>query len=549
MQKKNIIIGKVTSSSLCNPIGKVKITLKDREKNILSTIYSSTKGIWKLDLNQEVYSAVFEYPGFVSKEVFITTEFPKVIRLLENKLIGYQNKLWFNPGEKVSVYVHSPKNFDARLVKYGILVTEILRIGSFQAIIQDTPNGFWVDKGLNWKESFSYKIPNDIDSGLYGLRLRDEDGNEYSISFVAQPNKNTGVKKKRILVLASTNNWQTYNIWGGRSRYRNFENPKTKKFINNLKTIGLRFVPEKIKSVTKKILAKHTVVTIKDHPNAFQFRPLSLRRPHPNCSISEEKVMGKFTNHLAAGEWRILAWLEREEFYYDLTSGYELHNNPDLLKNYDVLILSTHSEYWSREMFGALKTFYNNGGSVLNLSGNSIYREIEYLNGGNLRCTSLRFTDSVEDETQIIGVRFDMRGYGSCAPYKVVNSDHWVFTNSDISRGEVFAQKSLNHFEGGKDLDFESDPASKPGMAPLTGNGGSGWETDKISSSAPDDIVLLAKGLNSRRGGADMIIREPNGKGIMFSASSITFGGTLLIDRVSSRIIKNVLSRALDKKM
>ncbi|HKI78181.1 MAG TPA: N,N-dimethylformamidase beta subunit family domain-containing protein [Ignavibacteriaceae bacterium] len=548
MSQENIIIGKVTDSFLCKPIGGVKIILKGRNKNVLSTSYSSAKGIWRLNLRKEVYSAIFEITGFVSKEVDASVEFPKIIRLLENKLIGYQNKLWFNPGEKVSAFIHSPKDFSARLIRHGINNTEILKLGRFPAIFQNIPNEFFVDKGLMWKEAFSYEIPVDAESGLYSLKLFNNNETEYSITFVVQPNKADNFSNKRILVLASTNNWQAYNIWGGRSRYRNFENPKTAQIINDLKSIGLRFVPETIKSFTKNILRKRTVVSIKDHPNAFQFRPLSLRRPHPNCSINEEIVTDKYTSHLAPGEWRILAWLEKEKFTYDLISGYGLHNNPDLLKNYDVVVLSTHCEYWSREMFSALKTFYNDGGSILNLSGNSIYREIEFLDKGDLRCTSLRFADSVEDETQIIGVRFDMKGYGSCAPFKVVSADHWVFANTEVQKGHLFAQHSLNHFEGGTDLDFEVDPASKPGMAPLTGNGGSGWETDKISSTAPNDIVLLAKGTNSRGGGANMIIREPNGKGIMFSASSITFGGTLLIDNVCSRIVKNVLSKALDKK-
>ena len=60
MLKKDIIIGKATDSSFCNPISKVSFTMKDSRENILSTNYSSTKEIWKLDLNEEVYSAVFE---------------------------------------------------------------------------------------------------------------------------------------------------------------------------------------------------------------------------------------------------------------------------------------------------------------------------------------------------------------------------------------------------------------------------------------------------------------------------------------------------------
>jgi N,N-dimethylformamidase len=173
---------------------------------------------------------------------------------------------------------------------------------------------------------------------------------------------------------------------------------------------------------------------------------------------------------------------------------------------------------------------------------------VEFYNDGSLHCTSLRFTDSVEDESQLIGVRFDMRGYGSCAPFKTLDSSHWVFEGTGLRNGDLFADKSLNHFSGNSNKDFNSDPASQPGMAPLIGNGGSGWETDKITKTSPPDIKLLAKGMNKRRGGADMIIREPENKGIMFSASSITFGGSLLIDEVSSKIVNNVIKKSLSNK-
>jgi hypothetical protein len=513
MQQKTKIVGKVTDAFLCKPLAKVKITLIDKDNNVLLVQYSSPKGIWSLNHTEEVHSVVFELQGFVTKEVHIKNDFPQVVRLLENKLIGYQNKLWFNPGEKVSAYIHSPEGFEARLIRHGIENEEIIKIGSFPTIIQDVPNGFFVGEGVNWKEAFSYKIPTDIDSGLYSLRLIDNGANEYSITYVIQPNSNQNGQNKKILVLASTNNWQTYNIWGGRSRYRNFENPKTSQIINNLKTFGLRFVPENIKSFSKKILKKQTVVTIKDHPNAFQFRPLSLQRPHPNCSINDERVTNKFTSHLAPGEWRILSWLEREGFEYDLTSGYELHNNPKLLNNYNVILLSTHCEYWSKEMFIGLKIFYNN----------------------------------VEDESQLIGVRFDMRGYGSCAPYKIIEEGHWVFKGTNLRKGDLFAKKSLNNYSHINNIDFNADPASSPGMAPLTGDGGSGWETDKITSDAPSDIKLIAKGTNKKGGGADMVLRESEEKGIMFSASSITFGGTLLIDDACSKIVKNVITKAVEK--
>src|SRR5207302_6485233 len=90
----------------------------------------------------------------------------------------------------------------------------------------------------------------------------------------------------------------------------------------------------------------------------------------------------------------------------------------------------------------------------------------------------------------------------------------------------------------------EMDP-SRPGDSPgLDGHGASGWETDKLSDTAPKDIEVIAKGMN-RFGGADMVLREPAAtRGGMFSASSVVFSACLLVDAVASRLVNNVMRRA-----
>lgn len=56
---------------------------------------------------------------------------------------------------------------------------------------------------------------------------------------------------------------------------------------------------------------------------------------------------------------------------------------------------------------------------------------------------------------------------------------------------------------------------------------------------------MIVKGLNPF-GGAGMVIREASEtRGGLFSASSITFSGSLLIDEVASRLVRNVIDRAL----
>ena len=331
---------------------------------------------------------------------------------------------------------------------------------------------------------------------------------------------------------------------GGRSRYRNFEDSLTggvssTSAVNPIKIVISRVLPKNVKKAIKKLMKKQDA----EDPG-WMFKKLTIKRPFVNCDLEETDPFRPFTNHLASGEWRLLAWLEREGYDYDIISGYELHTNPELLESYKALVLNTHCEYWTNEMFAGLKNFHEEKkGWILNISGNSIYREIEFFEDGSTRCTSLSFKDSCEDETQILGVRFTMDDYATCAPYRILKPNHWIFSGVPISKSKLFGGLSLN-----QNREVQSQYSSgRPGMqkAGLDGVGASGWETDKVCDTTPDDVEVVAKGLN-QKGGADMVVRDPNGKrGGMFSVSSLVFSGSLLIEEVCSRIVKNALNKAL----
>lgn len=543
--KKTLIKGHVKCAALCHPVKNVLIQAKDDKNTVTHQTLSNKNGRYKIQYDNSIKSMVFKKDGYVTKKLAFNGSAPSIIRLLESKIIGYQEKHWFTPGETIDAYVHATTSFNAKLIRYGIKKETILNLGDHDAMLQEVPDTFFVKDGLYWKKTFSYQLPKNISSGMYGLQLSSKCDNDdvYNITFIVSPLMKNRSKNAKLLVIASTNNWQTYNIWGGRSRYRNFETEKKPfNFRSKISAIFLRYMPELLKQLIKNAFCKKATVTIKDHPDLWKFCPLSIRRPHPNCSINQENVYNYFTSHLASGEWRVLAWLEREEIEYDVISGFELHCMPQILHSYSAVMLNTHSEYWSGEMYSTLKNFFTKGGSIFNLSGNSIYREVIFENGYDIKCTSLHFSKSVEDESKFLGVKFNMKGYGTCAPYVVTHHKHWVFRGTNLKQGSRFANSSLNNSSKTK-ITGKYDP-SKPGLAVLKGNGGSGWETDKLTPSAPDDTILLAKGANKRKGGADMIIRERNGHGILFSASSITFGGSLLIDDISSKIMKNILEKA-----
>jgi hypothetical protein len=539
------IEGTVKGAELATPLSGVKISRRDSQGKILEETTSDKYGQWQIFAFYKRNQLVFSFDGYVTK-TFTYGEVPQVIRLLEDKLIGYQLRLWYLPGENVEVFVHSPVSYSATLFRHGLHKDCILELGKMTAHQQWITDNYFVEQGLDWEKSFQYKIPNTAKPGLYSLLLTAEGQEPFAIPMIVSTRARVRGYKTKLLVLASTNTWQSYNIWGGRNRYRSFENDVSPNFMTlpknplaRLKRAIFNRIPDHVKALLRKVLGMKPV------SYEWRFQKLTIRRPFTNCQLEADNCFEPFTNHLAGGEWRLLAWLERENIPYDIISGAELHQTPDILKHYKAIIFSTHCEYWTPEMYEGIKKYHeNNQLWLLNISGNTMYREIEFFNDGSTRCVSLSFANSCADETQLLGVRFSMADYSTCAPYKILKPEHWAFKGAPINTEcPFFGGISLNQNTVKKYSRY--DPG-RPGVENgLCGMGASGWETDKLSRTAPKDFQVIAKGTNPR-GGADMVVREPHGtRGGVFSASSLVFSGSLSVDLVCSLIVKNVIDRAL----
>ena len=130
-----------------------------------------------------------------------------------------------------------------------------------------------------------------------------------------------------------------------------------------------------------------------------------------------------------------------------------------------------------------------------------------------------------ESEANLLGVAFTRAGIMTSAPYRVIDPDHWVFEDTGVEEGDIFGEASLHE--------------RVPG-------GASGHETDKTTPSSPPNTQLIARGTNVDDGGAEMVVHETDSGGMVFSAGSITYPSSILVDDVVSKVTSNVLKRFLE---
>ena len=508
----------------------------------ITIVRSSPRGALYGDLAAGEYVVTLSKAGYGSKVVRLKFgETPHQFRLLSDGLLGYMWPKWVRSGEQSEIRVHAVEQYQLSLWRYGLQREFLGVIGWYdehgpRATMQITPDGDFTQAGVQWnKEGYgpadcTRLITAPARGGLHYLWAKTASGREFSFPWVVAP----ATPQSKVAVLACTNTWNAYNNFGGRSNYVIADRLPERPVVNARQEME-RFQNPLPFGVWR--------------PRDQEYAPLSFDRPEPHNHFLEsgnaaDPVRGRVQCGQAPGEWRLLAWLEREGYSYDLYAEAQLHDGSLPLDQYPVLMLPVHPEYWTREMYLRVKKWvFEKGGRLMYLGGNGLNCEVTLTKDGAMRCLThlhsvqgemggdvdqpgvkldSRMHRTLESEASLLGVVCTSEGIMTSAPYRVLDEAHWVFRGTGLRNGDLFGEKTLHE--------------RVPG-------GASGHETDKRSTRSPANTQLLAKGTNPDNGGAEVVYHEPAGGGAVFSVGSITWVSALLVDDNVSRITRNVLDR------
>lgn len=514
----------------------VYVDIETLDEKPVAALASTARGAIYADLAPGRYRVILNKKGFGAKWVDcdLRAGEPYQFRLLRDRLCGYMWPKWAQSGEKSEIRVHSSEQYQLSLWRYGLKKEAVGVLSWFdehgpRTTVQIAPDGDFTQTGMQWNQK-GYPAPHIQQfvtaperSGLYYLWAQTPSGRQFSFPWVVAPSK----PKAKIAVLASTNTWNAYNNYGGRSNYINPQGLPSKPTVN-----------------ARLDLDRYTQAQPVWRFPDEEYKPLSFERPELVNEIFdnspwdertiEDPIHGRTQSGLAPGEWRLLGWLEREGFEYDYYSEAQLHDGTLDLSKYRVLMISVHPEYWTREMFRRTKEWVEQGGRLMYLGGNGVNCEV-VIEGDQMRCVTHDDTGSpkghesrmhrtYQPEASLFGVVFTHTGVMTSAPYKVLDSSHWLFEGTGLQNGDTFGEKTLHE--------------RVPG-------GASGHETDKLSASSPSGLELVAKGTNLDDGGAEIVYGKI-GEGAIFSVGSITWVSALFPDPHVSKITRNALERLLN---
>jgi hypothetical protein len=258
--------------------------------------------------------------------------------------------------------------------------------------------------------------------------------------------------------------------------------------------------------------------------------------------------------HLTRGELWVLGSLAAEGYVVDVFTDVDFHQ--DGLDAAQYACLSTHPEYWTTQMYDNLKAYLDAGGSLAYLGGNGIFESGVYaagntemafragVDGGPRISETFRALSPPRPEWALLGVATERCGVPG-SPYEVLAPDHSLFAGTGLTSGDLIGGFGYNTgFGNGQASAWEVDTSNGPGAVGITVD--CAMEDAAVPpSSLPAGLTILARGTSDAGGsGAEMVHFDHPGGGLVFSAGSLTFGGSLVADAALQQIMRNVLAAA-----
>jgi hypothetical protein len=272
-------------------------------------------------------------------------------------------------------------------------------------------------EGSNWEVGYELDVGRDWTSGIYAARVGEGTADSPDIFFIVR-NARPGSTSPMVVQIPTTT-INAYNNWGGASLY------------------GY-------------------------NSSSSPASAVSFNRPQYFDAIWKR-------GYGFADEWNariksFVRWMEAAGYVTDFITNNDLHEEGELLLNYQLFISIGHDEYWTREMREHFDKFIASGGNAAIFGGNTCYWQIRFepdekTGTANRRqvCHKKADSDPVEDpslktvtwrevgypENRSFGAGYCDRvgawkGSGEPKPFKVCRPEHWAFYQTGLREGDAF---------------------------------------------------------------------------------------------------------------
>lgn len=413
-----------------------------------------------------------------------------------------------------------------------------------------------------WTETFRWRIPDDLASGAYAFALTSAEGDD-CVPFYVLPKKEGPFAK--IALLIPTFTYQAYaNFIEDSTVDPAYE--ERQQLWNAFRHNPLHH--HEFGHSTYDLHADGAGVSF-----SSRLRPDLTMRPGFLTWLDKR---GSGVHHYA-GDGHITAWLRAKGLDFDVVTDEDLDDEGvELIKNYELVMTSTHPEYHTGRTLDALEAYKRLGGNLMYLGGNGFYWriarnpqrphliEVRRAEGG-IRTWEAQpgeyffQTDGYlgglwrrhrRPPQQLVGIGFTGQGPFEGTHYTILPEARepdiaWIFEGVD---GDVLGDYGLS---GGGAAGYELDRASVPLGSPenIRVLARSGRPSPAF---VPAHEEMLGRRITATGETPEDLIRaeityfDTQWGGAVFSVGSITFCGSLWQDGFNgpvSQVVENVVRR------
>ena len=393
-------------------------------------------------------------------------EFPSEDKT-ELEVWSYTDKLTYGPGDTVSLHVNTTaKDYSVEIFRDGGTWESVYKKEGIAGAYQDTPLDAYKN-GCNWAVSHQFKIPKDWRSGGYVVVLKVQRGEEvieheaFFTLRAAQPGKNSD-----ILFVLSTPTWMAYNDFGGGSSYRlppwaggGGRESRDTSFATEYhmhRPWPRGFVRQPIGAPKWARKAR----TYEDAPIGWV--PHS---PAIEYYLANGLSLMNFLSGWASYDAHFARWAEQSGYNMEYSEQHDILENPDLLKNYKLVVIVGHDEYVTPQFRNALDAHLERGGRIARFAGNMNWQV--RLEKGKQICYKHKHTQdpvwNIPEKRHLVSTwwhqvdgannppvtTWGVNGhkgvyamFGGCTPrasggFTVYRNKHWAFEGADLYYGDI----------------------------------------------------------------------------------------------------------------
>jgi hypothetical protein len=331
---------------------------------------------------------------------------PVNAQYIEQYIEGYTSAHSFAPGETIGFHVSTDSptySIEVYRVEFPwwVLESPVATVAGLPGAFYPKPADPW--DGADWPRETELVVGESWVSGDYIVDFITEDGSSASHPFYIRPT--TPGATSRIAYIGNFTTLAAYNDWGGRNFYT--------------------------------------------QPRIYK---ASLLRPF------------HLYEGLGRSNWnrRLHSHLEQYGYPLEYITEWDVEEDPEILRNYDIVVLAGHHEYVSTTFYDALQDHHNRGGHLAMFDADGLYWQIRYENDGAI---VVGYKDDTEEADPLFGYidclataewgsdllhrpaealrgvqRNPLYFYFESGDYRVVNAAHWVFEGTGLVNGDVFGE-------------------------------------------------------------------------------------------------------------